>query len=470
MLSTMQDASLSVSSIVKFSMSTFGDTEVTTATENNGTRRRTFAEVGDRACRLATGLRELGVGLEDRVATFMWNNVEHLEAYVAVPAMGSVLHTLNIRLSPEQITYIANHAADRVLARVLEGLSTVHTVLVVGDGDRSPLQAAGKTILDYDRAMPVVPMFHANAWGTPYAGLAAGAHLVMPDRFLTAEALVRLIENEKVAVSQGVPTIWNDVLHYLRANPGHDVSSLRSLLCGGSAVSRSLIEDFEREFGVMIVQAWGMTETSPVAAVALPPRGVARERAIDYRSMTGRPLFGAEARIVGDDGTPQPHNGTAIGELEMRGPWVTASYYRDPDSSRLHDGWRRTGDIGTIDPRGYLKLTDRAKDAIKSGGEWVSSADLEGHLMAHPSVLEASVVGVPDKKWEERPLAVIVVKPDATVTVHALLEHLRGRVPRWWLPERWTFVDAVPKTSVRKFDKKIIRREYAEGVYHVVQV
>jgi fatty-acyl-CoA synthase len=540
----MQDAPLCVGSIVKFCLSTFGDAEVVTATDGNSVRRRAFSEMGERASRLAAGLRALGVAPLDRVATFMWNNVEHLEAYIAVPSMGSVLHTLNIRLFPQQIVYIANHAEDRViivdtslipvLAGVVNDLQTVHTVLVAGEGDLTRLSDSGKTILRYedviagahpiadwpvsvdersaaamcytsgttgdpkgvvyshrscwlhtmslltansngglswnDRAMPVVPMFHANAWGSPYAALAAGADLIMPDRFLSAESLVRLIENEKVTVSQGVPTIWNDILQYLRANPGHDISSLRAVLCGGSAVPRSLIEGFEREFGVPIVQAWGMTETSPVAAVASPPRAATSESSIDYRSMTGRPLLGVESRLVGDDGAPCPHDGTSVGELEVRGPWVTAAYYKDADANRFHDGWLRTGDIGTIDRLGYIRLSDRAKDVIKSGGEWISSVDLEGHLMAHPDVLEASVVGVPDAKWEERPLAVVVVKAGAAVTVDALLEHLRQRVPRWWLPERWTFVDAVPKTSVGKFDKKTIRRGYAEGAYDVAHI
>jgi fatty-acyl-CoA synthase len=540
--STMQDAPLTVGSIIRFARSTHAGAVVTTAMGSGQVRRRTFAEVIERASRLAAGLRSLGVQPQDRVATFMWNNAEHLEAYAAVPGMGAVLHTLNIRLFPDQIAYIANHAEDQVLivdsdlipvlVPVLPALRTVRTVVVAGGGDREPLKSAGRTVLGYedligsspagdwpvtlderaaaamcytsgttgnpkgvtyshrscwlhtasaltvnnngglswhDRVLPAVPMFHANAWGTPYAAFAAGADLVLPGRFLDSATLVWLIETERVTVSQGVPTIWNDILHYLRAHPGHDVSSLRSVLCGGSAVSRALIEGFEREFGLTIVQAWGMTETSPVAAVALPPRGATPGESLACRLKAGRPLFGVEARIVGDDDQPRPHDGVELGELEVRGPWVTGSYYLDPDTSRFHDGWLRTGDVGSIDPLGYIRLSDRAKDVIKSGGEWISSVDLEGHLMAHADVLEASVVGVPDPKWEERPLALVVSRPGAALTLSKLREHLHDRVPRWWVPERWALVTEIPKTSVGKFDKKVIRKNYAAGIYSVIR-
>jgi fatty-acyl-CoA synthase len=540
----MQDAPLTIGSILRFGTAVFGDSEVVTNAGEGKRRRRTFAEVGERSARLANALRsEFGIDGDQRVATFMWNNAEHLEAYLAVPAMGAVLHTLNIRLFPEQVTYIANHADDRVvivdgslipvLAKVLGDLESVHTVLVVGDGDRAPLEATGKDVLSYDevlaaaspdfawpydmdersaaamcytsgttgnpkgvvyshrscwlhsmsvctannnglsaydRTMPIVPMFHANAWGTPYAALMAGADLVFPDRFMTAEPMVELIEAEKVTVSAAVPTIWNDILQFLRANPGRDISSIRSVFCGGSAVPRALIEAFESEFGIQIVQGWGMTETSPVAAVANPPEGATGVRSIDYRSMAGRVLFGVEARIVGEDGTEQPRDGKAVGEVEVRGPWITASYYKEDDPEKFRDGWLRTGDVGTLDPQGYITLTDRSKDVIKSGGEWISSVELEGHLMAHPAVLEAAVVGVPDDKWQERPLAAVVVKSGESVTPSELTAFLTDRVAKWWLPERWTFIDAVPKTSVGKFDKKVIRRQYADGELEVATV
>jgi fatty-acyl-CoA synthase len=466
----------------------------------------------------------------------MWNNAEHLEAYLAEPSMGAVLHTLNIRLFPEQVTYVANHAGDKVilancslvplLAKVLADMESVETVLVAGEGDFSELESSGKQILSYeevladaspaydwpenvdersaaamcytsgttgnpkgvvyahrscwlhsmsvctannnglgadDRTMPIVPMFHANAWGTPYAAFMSGADLLMPDRFLQAEPLIGFIESEKATISAAVPTIWNDILQFLRANPGRDLSSIRAVMCGGSAVPRALIEAFDKEFGITIIQGWGMTETSPVAALAKPPAGVTGDPAYDYQSKAGRVLFGVEGRIVDDAGEVQPRDGKAVGELQVRGPWVTASYYIDDDPEKFDGDWLRTGDVGMIDPQGYITLTDRSKDVIKSGGEWISSVELEAELMAHPSVLEAAVVGVPDDKWQERPLACVVPHPGKTAEPGELRDWLADRVAKWWLPERWTVIEAVPKTSVGKFDKKVLRKAYADG-------
>ena len=258
-------------------------------------------------------------------------------------------------------------------------------------------------------------MFHANAWGLPYAALMAGADLVMPDRFLDAKSLIDLIETQRPTVAGAVPTIWNDVLHYLESAPGHDISSLRLVACGGSAVPVSLMKTFEEKHGVQILQAWGMTETSPLATLARPPPDIPDDEHWAQRSTQGRPVCGVEARIVDDDGNPLPNDGKAVGEVEVRGPWITGSYYRNRDESKFDDGWLRTGDVGRIDPHGFVTLTDRAKDVIKSGGEWISSVELENHLIAHPAVSEAAVVGVPDERWQERPLAVVVVKEGAEV-------------------------------------------------------
>jgi fatty-acyl-CoA synthase len=534
--SSMQDFPLSIASILRFGTEVFGDSEVVTLMEGGQRRRRSYAELAARAARLANGLRSLGIDGDQRVATFMWNNAEHLEAYYAVPSMGAVLHTLNIRLYPEQVTYIASHAEDRiiiadssllpVLAKVLPDMKTVDTVLVTGDGDLSELETAGKQILSYesvladakptfdwrddiderdaaamcytsgttgnpkgvvyshrscwlhslsvcttnndalgadDRIMPIVPMFHANAWGTPYAALMAGADLIMPDRFLQAEPIVGLIESEKVTVSLAVPTIWNDILQYLRANSGRDLSSLRAVMCGGSAVPRALIAAFDSEFGIPIIQGWGMTETSPVAALAKAPAGVTGEQAWDYQAKAGRVLIGVEARIVNDDGEIQPRDGKAVGEVQVRGPWVTASYYKDDDPAKFDDGWLRTGDVGLLDPQGYITLTDRSKDVIKSGGEWISSVELEGELMAHPDVLEAAVVGVPDDRWQERPLACLVPQSGKALDFGQIRDWLTERVAKYWVPERWAQIEAVPKTSVGKFDKKVLRKAYADG-------
>jgi fatty-acyl-CoA synthase len=539
----MQDFPLTIGSILRYGVDVFGDSQVVTLEDVGERRRRSYADVGERAARLANALRSVGVDGDDRVATFMWNNAEHLEAYLAIPSMGAVLHTLNIRLFPEQITYIANHAADKViiadctlsglLAKVLPDMETVETVIVSGHEPADELKAAGKQILRYeelladaspsydwpsdidersaaamcytsgttgnpkgvvyghrscwlhsqsvctannvglgadDRTMPIVPMFHANAWGQPYAAFMAGADLVMPDRFLQAEPLVGLIETEKVTVTAAVPTIFNDVLQFLRANPGHDVSSLRAVMCGGSAVPRALIKAFDEEFGIQMVQGWGMTETSPVCSIAKPPSGVSGEQAWDYQSKAGRVLFGVEARIVDDDGQVQPWDGKAVGELQVRGPWITASYYKDDDPAKFDGDWLRTGDVGLIDPQGYITLTDRSKDVIKSGGEWISSVELEGELMAHPAVLEAAVVGVPDDKWQERPLACVVPHEGKDCDPNDLREFLAERVAKWWLPERWAVIESVPKTSVGKFDKKVLRKAYADGELDVTEL
>jgi fatty-acyl-CoA synthase len=286
----------------------------------------------------------------------------------------------------------------------------------------------------------------------------------MPGRFLQAEPITTMIRQERATFSGAVPTIWADVLRYAEDHP-IDLSSFRMIVCGGSAVPRSLMEAFEQRHGVRIVQAWGMTETSPLAAVAHPPSHVAlgTDEEMDWRSRTGRIFGGVELRIVDDAGEPLPWDDEAVGEIEVRGPWITASYYLDPSPEKFDDGWLRTGDVGSVSPDGYVRITDRAKDVIKSGGEWISSVELEGLLMAHPDVVEASVVGVPDEKWGERPLACVVRRDGADIGPDELCEFLAGRVARWQLPERWSFIEEVPKTSVGKFDKKVLRARHAAG-------
>ncbi|MGA8248147.1 MAG: long-chain fatty acid--CoA ligase [Nocardioides sp.] len=540
MKSTMQDVPLTIGRLLEHVTRVYPDTEVVTATED-GSRRRTYAEVAERAGRLANALRTLGVDGDQRVATFMWNNVEHLEAYLAVPSMGAVLHTLNIRLFPEQLTYIANHAEDRVVivdaalvapfAKLLPSFETVRHVLVAGpeaaDADVSAIEAAGVPVglyeealaaadvafdwprtderdaaamcytsgttgnpkgvvyshrsaylhsmavamgdamglTPYDTVLPIVPMFHANAWGLPYAALMVGAGLVMPDRWLQPEPLVRLIQTERVTLSGAVPTIWNDILTYADQHDS-DLSSIRLVPCGGSAVPMSLQQALLDRHGVRVIQAWGMTETSPVASVAWPPVGVDGDEEWRFRASQGRTGSSVSARIVGDDGQELPRDGRSVGELEVRGPWVTAGYYHADDSDadqKFHDGWLRTGDVGTLDRLGYITLTDRAKDVIKSGGEWISSVDLENALMSHPDVVEAAVVGIPDEKWQERPLASVVLREGAATTPEQLRDHLARSFAKWQLPEAWAFIDHVPRTSVGKFDKKMLRKEYAEG-------
>ncbi|MEO3759314.1 fatty acid--CoA ligase [Mycobacterium sp. B14F4] len=538
--STMQDFPLTVTGILRHGTGWHSTRKAITVTPD-GHREISYGELGARVAQLAHGLRELGVTPGQRVATFMWNNQEHLETYFAAPCMGAVLHTLNIRLSGDQIAFIANEAEDSVvlvdmslaalLAPILGELSTVHTVVAVGDGDLDPLTASGRTVIRYDdllegrpleydwpeldeksaaamcytsgttgnpkgivyshrssylhsmavcaanniglvdgdRVLPVVPMFHANAWGQPYAAMMAGADSLLPDRFLQAAPLVDMIERHRPTVAAAVPTIWNDVLKYLHANPGRDISSLRTVCCGGSAVPLAMMKEYQERYGVMIRQGWGMTETSPLAAIATPPPEVTGADHWTLRASAGRVLCGVEIRIVDDAGAVLPTDGKAVGEIEIRGPWIAGSYYRNADPAKFDDGWLRTGDVGRVDPQGFITLTDRAKDVIKSGGEWISSVELELAIMEHPAVFEAAVVAVPDERWQERPLATVVTEGDASVTAEELRKHLSDKVARFWVPERWTFIDEVPKTSVGKFDKKVIRARYADGAYDVVE-
>jgi len=533
MLSTMQDRPLTIQNIFQHGRQIHADSEVVTFM-GDSSRRASYAEVGNRAEKLAAALKRLGVREGDRVGTFMWNDQEHLEAYHAIPCMGAVLHTLNLRLFPDQLTYVVNHAEDRLvivddslvplLAKVARDLKTVKQYIVVGDGDASALgetlrydelieserlgfewpdlderaaaamcYTSGTTgnpkgvvyshrstflhslaqcaaavfgLTENDRILPIVPMFHANAWGLPYGGWTAGADFIMPSRFLQAEPLCRLMMDERPTFSGAVPTIWNDILRYSEHNPV-DLSSLRMVICGGSAVPRSLMERFETRFGVKIIQAWGMTETSPLAAIAYPPKGCREEELLDWRAKTGRLKPGVEMRLMDGD-TPLPWDGQSVGEIEVRGPWITGSYYGDPSPEKFHDGWLRTGDVGTVDSKGFIQITDRAKDVIKSGGEWISTVELENAIMAHPDVVEAAVIGIPDEKWDERPLACVVLKNGAHVNADALRIFLTDRVARWWIPERWSFINEVPKTSVGKFDKKILRARREHGELEII--
>jgi fatty-acyl-CoA synthase len=321
-----------------------------------------------------------------------------------------------------------------------------------------------------DRELVIVPMFHAMAWGLPYASFMGGASLVMPDRFLQAAPLATMIEQLRPTHGGAVPTIWTDLLAYLENHPA-DVTSLKEVVVGGSACPPALMHAFSERYGIEIVHAWGMTEMSPLGSIARPPAGATGDEAWSYRYTQGRVPAAVEARIVGPLGEVMPSDGKAVGELEVRGPWITERYLgeSEPDPDKFHDGWLRTGDVGTLSADGYLTLTDRAKDVIKSGGEWISSVDLENALMAHPAVLEACVVGVPDEKWSERPFATVVIREGATATVDELREFLGAKVAHWQLPERWAFIEAVPKTSVGKFDKKVLRAQYAEGALDVLQ-
>lgn len=544
MLSTMQDVPLLISRILTHGSGVHGASQVITWTGEGEPHRRSFAEIGDRAAQLAHALRDdLGVQGDDRVATLMWNNAEHTEAYFAIPSMGAVLHTLNLRLPAEQLVWIVNHAADKVvlvngsllplIAPLLSKLPTVEHLVVSGPGDRSLLAGATVAVHEYedllagkptgydwpelderraaamcytsgttgdpkgvvyshrsiylhslqvnmtqsmgltdqDTSLVVVPQFHVNAWGLPHATFMTGVNLLMPDRFLQPGPLAEMIERERPTHAAAVPTIWQGLLGELTARP-RDVSSLTQVTIGGAACPPSLMTAFDK-LGMRVCHAWGMTETSPLGTVARPPAhavGTAEEFA--YRLTQGRFPASVEARLSGPGGERLPWDGESAGELEVRGPWIAGAYYNGPDAEPLRpedkfseDGWLKTGDVGTISPDGFLTLTDRAKDVIKSGGEWISSVELENALMSHPDVAEAAVVAVPDEKWGERPLATVVLREGSTATFETLRIFLaeEGKIAKWQLPERWTVIEAVPKTSVGKFDKKVLRRRYAEG-------
>jgi fatty-acyl-CoA synthase len=541
MLGTMQDGQLSIANLLRHGSRVHAKAEVVTWT-GDGSRRSTYAEVARDAARLAHALRSLGVTSDQRVGTFMWNNAEHLVTYLAVPAMGAVLHTLNIRLFPEQLTYVANHAEDHVvlvdgtlvplLAKVLPTFDTVKHVVVV-NGDASTLQAPeGVTVHSYtelladqpdtfewpvvdensaaamcytsgttgdpkgvvythrsiwlhsmqvcmsdsmalsqaDRALVIVPQFHAMSWGLPYAALMVGASLIMPDRFLQPEPLAAMIAAEKPTMAGAVPTIWQGLLALLDQKP-QDLAPLGRAVVGGSACPPSLMAAFDK-LGVTIIHAWGMTETSPLGSVSRPPAGLSPEETWEYRILQGRFPASVRARLMSDDGEELPWDNEAVGELECAGPWVAASYYRvEPGQEGSEkfspDGWLRTGDVGAITPDGFLRLTDRSKDIIKSGGEWISSVDLENAVMAHPAVAEAAVIGVPDEKWSERPLVAVVLREGQSASASDLKEFLTDKVAKWQLPENWTFIDEVPKTSVGKFDKKRLRAAAADGTLDI---
>jgi acyl-CoA synthetase (AMP-forming)/AMP-acid ligase II len=511
--------------------------EVVTLLSDGAVSRVTHSQLADRVDRLARALKHLGIEQGDRVASFAWNNQRHLELYFAAPCMGAVLHTLNIRLFEEQLTYIVNHAEDKAifvdeslvpaLEKLVGTFDGVAQYVVMGDKDcdigalpgavryedlleqadpdepfeypelderqaaalcytsgttgnpkgvlyshrsislhsSATLMSDGTALSRADRVLAVVPMFHANAWGLPYGAALAGADLILPDRFLGAEALAKLIAAERPTLMGCVPTIFNDLLRYADEHPDVDLSSLTNAACGGSAVPRQLMKDFQERHDVRIFQAWGMTETSPVATYSRPREGDGEPDDAYWadRAKQGRPLPWVELRLVGDDGQEMPWDGSSTGEIEVRGPWIAAGYFREEVTDEKFDsGWLRTGDIAAGDENGYVQITDRSKDVIKSGGEWISSVELENELMSHPDVVEAAVIAKPDERWAERPLCCVVLREDADAGAEELVEHLRDRVAKWWLPDEFAFVAEIPKTSVGKFDKKVLRGQLAE--------
>jgi len=522
----MMRTPLLVRSIAERAEQLFGDREVVSLTAT-GVERSSYGEVVRRARRLAGALHELGIRPGDRVATFGWNSRRHLELYLAVPSMGAVLHTLNIRLFDDDLRYIVRHAGDRVIfldaslaermphfedieggvggGRILEvlmpdaetgraGALDYETLIASGDEDfefpdldensaaamcytsgttgmpKGVLYSHRSTVLhcllanqadaiglrERDTVLPIVPMFHANAWGLPYAAAMAGSRLVLPGSRMDPAALAQLIADEHVTFAGAVPTIWQGVA---QLDPPPDLSSIERLVCGGSAVPESLMRIFDKRFGVPIVQAWGMTETSPLASISRVPPGWAdrsdTDEAYAIRAMQGRVVPFVEFRVDEQAG----------GELQVRGPTIARAYYNDDSGAEkfTEDGWLRTGDVAEIKNGAVIKLVDRTKDLVKSGGEWISSVELENEIMAHPDVLEAAVVAVPDERWSERPCACVVRRAGSALDGDGLREFLRDRVAKWWLPEHVEFIVEVPKTSVGKFNKKVLRAQLADG-------
>jgi fatty-acyl-CoA synthase len=499
-----------------------------------GLVRSTYADFADRTARLAGALRGLGVGKADRVATFAWNSHRHLEVYFAAPMMGAVLHTVNIRLAAPDITYIVNHAEDRVMIvdasvwpaveAIRKDLPSVQHIIVMKDtpaaeippgtldyeallADARPVEdwprveetdAAGMCytsgttgspkgavythraiflhsmassmadvlgISERDVILHIVPMFHANAWCVPFAGVLNGSTQLFGGPGPQPRDILALIHQERVSVVGAVPTVWIAIKDIIEKEPQWDISSIRAIPCGGSAAPRALIELYDKTFNAPMVHAWGMTEMTPIGTVCRLKAYMTdwpEEQRYAVRAKQGLPVAGVDVRIVDDQGREAPWDGVTMGELQVRGPWVIRAYYDNPAAADRFtaDGWFRTGDVAVIDPEGYVSITDRTKDLIKSGGEWISSVDVENLIMGHPKVLEAAVIAVPHPRWVERPLACVVPKPGVELAPAEIMDYLRPKLAKWALPDEVVLVEAVPKTSVGKFDKKVLRDRF----------
>ncbi len=514
--------------------------EVVTLLET-GTHRQTLKTTWERATQVACALDEYGIKVGDRVASFMWNNYRHLELYQAIPSMGAVLHTLNIRLGPVDLEYIINHAEDRVifidedllplLEPLIDKIPSVELLVVCRHGQN--IETSFANTIDYedlirdqqkkyswpeidehspmglcytsgttgkpkgvmythrstylhtitqamtdsmslsalDAVCGIVPMFHAMGWGLPFTASMLGCKQVMPHRFMDPAKLVALMVEEEVTISAGVPTIWQGVRAVLEANPKkYDITKLSRLTCGGSAPPVSMMRWYWDTHGIEMVQGWGMTETNPLGTLS---RKVAKrshlqlteDQQFENIAKQGLLMPGLEIEIFDESWQPQPHDGESVGELLIRGPWICSEYFNDPQPDKFHDGWLVTGDVAKIDPEEYLIIADRSKDLIKSGGEWISSVDLENHIVALEGVTQAAVVAQPHPKWDERPVALVILVAGSNVTKEFILEHCASLFAKWQLPDDVIFVKEIPLTSTGKIDKKTIRAELASEHY-----
>ena len=532
----MMDFPLSLPHLYERARTLFPKREIVCALPDKSRTRSTYADLTARMAQLGNALRRLGVKPGDRVATLAFNHQRHLEAYIAIPCIGAVVHTLNLRLHPSEIGYIANHAEDTVVIlddgllplwdKAKEHVKTVrHTIVMRHDKskplpegtlDYDVLLAAEKDSIELARVdenaaamlcytsgttgnpkgvlyshrstvlhalvamardnlgvcgddvvLPVVPMFHAAAWGLPFAGLFAGAKFVFNGPHFDPVTLLDLMAEEKVTFAGGVPTVWIGILAALDAEPKRwDLSAMRTMVIGGSAAPPALIDGFKTRHGLEVTHAWGMTETNPLGTIArVKPhlREESAEKQLAVRASQGMPVAFIEQRHTDDTGKVLPWDGEAMGELEVRGPWVAASYYGDEGKDRFtQDGWFKTGDVVTIDPEGYMRITDRSKDVVKSGGEWISTVALENALMSHPSVLEAAVFAAQHPKWDERPVAAIVLRPGMAATKDELKKHISGRFAKYWDPDDYVFMDQIPRTSTGKFLKSRLRELYGD--------
>ncbi len=535
MLGLMQDRPLLISSLIEFAAQYHGGVEIVSRTVEGPIHRYTYADANLRAKQLAQALGGLGIGLGDRVATLAWNGYRHLECYYGVSGIGAVLHTINPRLFPEQIVYIANHAEDRVLfteltfVPLLEGiadqLDSVEAIVIMTDRANMPetslpnvlcyeeLLAAQDGGLDWpsfdektasslcytsgttgnpkgvlyshrstvlhslascsndvlglssqDSVLPVVPMFHANSWGIAYSAPMSGAKLVLPGMGMDGASIYELLEQEQVTLSAGVPTVWLMLLQYLQQNDKQLPHMTRTVI-GGSAAPASMIETFEHDYDVVVIHAWGMTEMSPLGTTGNLKAGMADWDYADklaVKSKQGRAVYGVDMKITDDDGKELPRDGVAFGHLMVRGPWITNGYFKGDGGEVLDAGdWFDTGDVATLDPEGYMQITDRSKDVIKSGGEWISSIDLENIAVGHPDVAEAAVIGVAHPKWDERPLLIIVRNEGSSIEGPEILDFMKGKIATWWMPDDVTFVDEIPHTATGKIQKLILREQFA---------